>query len=110
MNQDEVKRRLKAGAFVENNGRVLRTINILRTGYNKLSLIKYALDDIPEGEYKDSVNYLHEEGYIHLRYTEGKRPAETGLADAQYQELEGKLTAKGIRLLAGSLGDDLVKI
>ena len=39
------KQRLKAGNFVRNNGRVLRTINILRHKYNKLSGIQNVLED-----------------------------------------------------------------
>ena len=31
------KRALRAGSFVHNNGKVLRTVNILRLKYNKLT-------------------------------------------------------------------------
>jgi|APHig6443717497_1056834.scaffolds.fasta_scaffold01846_17 hypothetical protein len=109
MNTDDLKARIRAGNFVDNNGRVLRTINILRTGYNKLKSIKYALEEISESEFLDSVNYLHEEGYIHLRNCVTKDPAVTGLADTDYKDLEGKLTGKGIKLLAGGIDDSLIK-
>ena len=54
------KQRLKAGNFVRNNGRVLRTINILRHKYNKLSGIQNVLEDdgISQDEFLDAVNFL----------------------------------------------------
>ena len=54
------KQRLKAGNFVRNNGRVLRTINILRHKYNKLSGIQNVLEDdgISQDEFLDAVNVL----------------------------------------------------
>lgn len=108
--RDDIAKKIRAGNFVVNTGRVLRTINILRTKYNKLSGIKYALTDIEEDEFLDAVNFLHEAGYIHLRDVETKVPAITGLADMDYSELEAKLTDKGIRLLAGGINDPAVRI
>lgn len=63
------KRALRAGSFVHNNGKVLRTVNILRLKYNKLMGVQSVLEDdgIAEDEFLDSVNFLTEEGYIHLR-------------------------------------------
>jgi len=107
MTEQEMKSKIRAGNFVENNGRVLRAINVLRTKYSKLSGIKYALN-IDENEVADSVNFLHEEGYIHLRIVETKAPS--SLADASFDILEAKLTSKGIRLLAGGLSDNCIKI
>lgn len=109
-NRDELKRRIRTGNFVENTGRVLRTINILRHEYNKLSSITYALPDVAEDQFLDAINYLHEEGYIHLRDIETKTVAVTGLADKDFRLLEGKLSGKGIRLLAGGINDSLVKV
>ncbi len=50
--------KMRAGRFIKNNGRVLRTINLLRYKYEKLEEVKYALEDMPENEYLDSLNYL----------------------------------------------------
>jgi hypothetical protein len=109
MDKETIKRKIRAGNFIENNGVVLRTVNILRHEYNKLSGICYALPDLEEDEFLDSINYLHEEGYIHLRDTETKAEAVTGLADIDYRQLEAKLTGKGIKLLAGGIADACVK-
>lgn len=99
---------IKAGNFKENNGSVMRTINILRHNYHKLKSVKYALPDISEGEVLDSVNYLHEAGYIHLRNVITKQPST--LADCDFDDLEAKLTAKGISLLAGGVTDPCIVI
>ena len=104
------KQRLKAGNFVRNNGRVLRTINILRIKFNKLTGAKNVLKDdgIAEDEFLDSVNFLAEEGYIHLRHMATKGPA--SLADNHFETLEARLTGKGIRLLAGGIDDKMIEV
>lgn len=100
--------KIKAGRFVKNNGRVLRTINILRYKYAKLSDTQYALDDMPENELLDSINYLSESGYIQMREI-SSHTAGT-LADYDAEQLEAKLTDKGIKLLSGKLRDELVDV
>lgn len=104
------KQRLKAGNFVRNNGRVLRTINILRHQFNKLSGIQSVLeeDGVCEDEFLDAVNFLSLEGYIQLRDIASKDNA--SLADTGYECLEAKLTGKGIRLLAGGMTDNMIEV
>ena len=100
--------KIKAGRFVRNNGRVLRTINIMRYKFERLSEVHYALDDIPDNEYFDSLNYLFEAGYIQIRHTKSRQTA--SLADIDIEQLEAKLTDKGIKLLAGRSFDELVEV
>lgn len=109
MNEIDVSK-LRAGNFVANNGLVLRTINILRTKYNKLAAIQRVLSEsgVSCSEFLDAINFLAEEGYIHLRHIVGH--SEAALADVDYKELEAKLTGKGIRLLAGDISDNLVEV
>lgn len=104
------KSALRAGNFIRNNGKVLRTVNILRFKYNKLSGVQNVLEDdgISEDEFLDSINFLAEEGYLHLRQISTKENA--GLADSEYTTLEAKLTGKGIRLLAGGVEDDMIEV
>lgn len=94
MNREQEKRRLRAGAFMVNNGRVLMTINLLREKYNALRSVEKGLkaEGIERQEFIDSVNFLHEEGYIYLRDMESREPA--NLADVEYQTLEAKVTGK----------------
>ncbi|WP_243113144.1 type VI secretion protein [Ruminococcus sp. Marseille-P6503] len=106
MDMDKQMQLIKAGNFRENNGSVMRTVNMLRHKYHKLKSVKYALPDVSEGEVLDSINYLYEAGYIHLRSILTKEPAT--LADCDFEELEAKLTAKGISLLAGGITDPCI--
>ena len=100
--------KIKARRFVENNGQILRTINILRVGYEKLTDVKYALSDISEHDFLDSINYLFLSEYIMLRKIKSKEPAD--IADVQYEELEAKLSQKGIKLLEGKINDNSVEV
>mgnify|MGYP000848858504 CR=1 FL=1 len=105
MDKAELERKLRAGNFIKNNGKVMRAVNILRYKFSKLSAISYALD-IPEAEVIDSVNFLAEAEYIELRQISTKSAAD--LSDVPFDDLEAKLTEKGIRLLAGGIKDDLI--
>ena len=69
MSRETEKRQLRAGNFMMNNGRVLSTINLLREKYNALRSVEKAVsyEGIEKQEFVDSVNFLAEEGYIHLR-------------------------------------------
>ena len=60
------------------------------------------------GEIVDSVNYLTECGYIKLRHVVSQQPA--SLSDTRWEEIEAKLTADGIRLLAGCRQDECVEV
>lgn len=100
-------RRISARNFAENNGSVLRTINLLKTKYNKLKILQYALN-IEKSEIEKSINYLFEAKYISLRDIDSKKS--TSLADSDFEDIEGKLTARGIQLLAGVIEDECVDI
>lgn len=106
--KDKLIQKIRQGRFVENNGRVLRTINILRTQYIKLSDCCYALDDVAETDFLDCINFLSRAGYIDLRTCDGHRSAQ--LADHDYEDLEAALSEKGIRLLGGDITDDMVDV
>ena len=104
------KRKLNAGNFVRNNGLVLRTINILRYEYNKLRGVQNVLENqgVSEDEFLDSINFLAEEEYIKLRTITSKENA--SLADYNFEMIEAKLAAKGIRLLAGGIDDNMIEV
>lgn len=107
MDKETLNRRISAGNFVENNGSVLRAVNILKTKFNRLKDIKYALN-IEKNDIENSINYLHEAGYLHLRNSENRQPS--SLSDDDFDVLEGKLTARGIQLLAGVIQDECVEV
>lgn len=107
MNPETMIKKARAANFIENNGKVLRGINMLRIDFNKLSSIRNALC-IDKDEYADSINYLIESGYIRIRECCTHKDVE--LADYPLDEIEGKLTAKGIQLLAGAVTDPCIAI
>lgn len=110
MDRELEKRRMRAGNFRSNNGRVLATINLLREKYNALRSVEKALsyEGIERQEFVDSVNFLVEEGYVHIRDIMTHEDAT--LADRRYSTLEAKVTGKGIRLLGGGIMDNMVDL
>ena len=107
MDKETLNKRISAGNFVENNGSVLRAVNILKTKSNRLKDIRYALN-IDKSDIENSINYLHEAGYLHLRTIDGH--IASSLADSNFEDMEAKLTARGIQLLAGVIEDECVEV
>lgn len=106
---DEMLKKLRAGNFIENNGKVLRDINLLRHQFIELkSVRRVRVDELSEQEFLDCINYLSQEGYISLRDMASK--TDTRLADADYTKLEALVTSKGIRLLGGIIHDEMVDV
>lgn len=95
--------------FRDNNARVLRAINILRTKYVRIRELEYGLEvEMTASEIADCVNYLNEGGYIKMRDVEFHREI-ADLADAELHTLEAKLTAKGIAFLNGRIDDPCIR-
>lgn len=107
-NEKEYLQAIKAKHFRENNGEVLRNINILRSKYIKLEDIKYVMAKVPEADFLDAVNYLYLSEYILLRKIKNKEYAD--IADVPYELLEAKLSQKGIKLLDGTIIDNSVEV
>ena len=110
MNKDELLKKAASATFKKANGAVLRTINILREKYNKLDVVQSILEEsgIGAAEFVDALNFLSLSGYIQMRCIATKQAAD--IADVPYKECEAKVTAKGIRLLAGGMNDDMVEV
>ena len=95
--------------FCDNNARVLRAINILRTKYVRIRELEYGLGvEMTDSEVADCVNYLNEGSYIKLRDIEFHNEV-ADLADAELHSLEAKLTAKGIAFLNGKMSDPCIR-
>lgn len=95
--------------FRDNNARVLRAINILRTKYVRIRELEYGLEvEMTASEVADCVNYLNEGGYVKLRDVEFHKEV-SDLADAELHALEAKLTAKGIAFLNGRIDDPCIR-
>lgn len=112
MDKEKIRQKLYAQNFKSNNGLVLRTINILRYQYHKLTDIEKVLEDegIEKWEFIDAVNYLSLSGYIKMKTIGEHNVIEEISQYHDYQSLEAKLSAKGIKLLSGSIIDKDVEV
>ncbi len=100
---------LRRSAFRRNNRIVLQTINVMREDYTPLESVADALENTIElADVTDCVNYLTESGYIKLRIR-GTQTNVTDLADAEFDRLGAKLTAKGIQFLNGKIDDPCIR-
>lgn len=109
MEAKEMTERIRQKKFFRNNGIVLKGINLLRTKYVQLSELRYALEPVlSESELRDSVNYLSESGYINLRSINSKHP--TTLADSEFEEIEAKVSADGIKIIACAKTDECIDV
>lgn len=109
MDNKEMLDRVKQKRFFRNNGIVLKEINLLRTKYTHLTELRYALEPtLTEAELRDSINNLSESGYINMREIGSKK--ETTLADSDFDSIEAKVSADGIRIIACVKTDDCIEV
>ncbi len=112
MDRNEMMKRIRADAFPKNNGSVLSCINLLnRIGFSPLEQVMVGAKNwgVEKAEFLDSVHFLQQAGYIETRTIEGKVMG-ADLADYMYHDLEVRVSAKGIRLMQGSIKDECVSI
>ncbi len=112
MNRDEMMKQIRADAFPRNNGSVLTCINLLnRHGFSPLEKVRLGVENwgIEKADFLDSIHFLKQSGYIETRTIDGKVPG-VDLADYDYQEIEVRASAQGIRLMQGSIADECVKV
>lgn len=109
MESKEMAERIRQKKFFRNNGIVLKGINLLRTQFVSLTELKYALEPaMTESELRDSVNYLSESGYINMRNIHDKQP--TTLADCDFNDIEAKVSADGIKIIACVRSDECIDV
>lgn len=109
METKEMTERIRQKKFFKNNGVVLKGINLLRTKFVQLTELRYALEPaMSEAELRDSVNYLTESGYINLRNIRTKQP--TTLADCDFEDIEAKVSADGIKVIACVKTDECIDV
>lgn len=105
---EQIRQKIENGNFIENNGRILKMLNVMSGGYKKLTELKYVLVDVEEYEIVKSVDYLYESGYIKLRNTETKQAAEP--SDTSFRLLAAKLTNTGVQVLVGKRDDACISL
>ena len=72
--EDKIKRDIQTAEFAENNGRIIRTVNVLRGKWIRLSSVRDVLDDINLADLEQSLIYLERSEYIAVRDIETKIP------------------------------------
>lgn len=103
-NRDELKRKMRAENFFENNGDVMRALNVGGIEYHPLKTVRKVLPELTEIEFLKSINYLQLKGYIMVRRVDTHQITE--IADAEYTLLESRLSAKGIDLTGAIIPED----
>ncbi|MGP1563240.1 hypothetical protein [Filifactor alocis] len=106
--EDKIKRDIQTAEFAENNGRIIRTVNVLRGKWIRLSSVRDVLDDINLADLEQSLIYLERSEYIAVRDIETKIPVEVEQAD--YSGCEVSLTKKGIDVALYFIKDAAVKV
>ncbi len=108
----KIKSYIEKDDFITNNGRVMRMTDLFGPDYTKLRSIEAVLADenVGQGEFLESVNFLVEEGYLKLRDITTKATIPELCQDVEYQNLETKQTGKGKRLMRGNIIDKLIEV
>lgn len=105
---EQIKQKIENGNFIENNGRIMRMLDIMSGEFKKLTDLKYVLPDLKEYEIAKSIDYLYESGYIKLRNIDTKQSA--ALADTSFKLLAAKLTNTGIQVLVDKKKDACISL
>lgn len=108
MEKRAIIQKVEAGNFAENNGRILRTLNILEGDFVDLDVLKNVLTAVKAVKFFKSVVYLDKAGYIEIRDKETK--AVITAEQAKIASAEASLTAAGIRVAMGYEVDPAVEI
>ena len=99
MDENELRRKMQAGELAANNGTVMRTLAIAGCDFKFLklkSLLLALAGGMDRMALCSSINYLADSGYLQVRCIEDKAPS--SVSDAELEDLEVKLTPRGIQL------------
>lgn len=109
-----LQHKLEAISFMDVNGRILRSLNVLKNNscmLKELENLFYDASKSPEikrHNFSCSVRYLSESGYITLKNTLSGESVE--LDEEVFNDIEIKLAPKGIQLLCGVIDDDCIYV
>ena len=109
MKEQDLVRKVQAGELASNNGTVIRTLAVVGSDYKYLklrSLLLALAGSMERGALCRSVNYLADSGYLAVRSIEDKAPA--SVSDTELEDLEVKLTPRGLQLQRCVIKDPLV--
>lgn len=108
--ENDIKKKLEQSDFAKNNGRIIRTINIMHGKFVNVDSVCSALEEYMNiGEFDECLIYLHKSCYVEIR----EKYVNTVIADYSkysYSEIEVALTQKGIKLARGFVADEAVEV
>ncbi|EJU21162.1 hypothetical protein HMPREF1143_1990 [Peptoanaerobacter stomatis] len=108
--ENEIRKKIEQSDFAKNNGRVIRTINVLSGKFINVDSVCDALNNVMSiGEFDECLIYLYKGVYIEVREAATQRIVDD-FAKYVYSELEVTLTQKGIKLARGFITDEAVEI
>lgn len=108
MNESKQKQLIEKGNFKDNNGAIMRLFNMAAYKFYKIKEIMYALPYISKEDVLKGMDYLSGEGYVIVRNILTREVAD--ISDNSYDELEAKLSTKGMKLLECAITDPLVDL
>lgn len=99
MDKDAILKHIQQYIFRENNGKIMRIVNILNPRESTVGNICELLHGEPQEDIQRSLNYLIEAGYIRIKGANGE--AFTGELEDSMKSHRISLTAAGMDILMG---------
>ncbi|MDL2217396.1 hypothetical protein LJC27_01910 [Christensenellaceae bacterium OttesenSCG-928-M15] len=108
LEKQRLKQQIEASRFAENNGAVVRVINILAGNWIRMASIQSALPEMDMGDFLESITYLQKAGYIEIMYNSAQQLIEADKADPK--KCDVAFTAKGMSLAKYAISDPAVLV
>lgn len=99
MDTNNLRKQLQQYTFRENNGKIMRTVNILKPQESTVGNIQLLMQGEPSEAVQNSLNYLTEAGYIRIAGPKGE--SFPGQIDETCKGYRITLTAAGLEVLMG---------
>lgn len=107
MDKEKIKRAIERANFIENNGKILRFLNMMAIKERTVSNLCIVMQDVSASDFKDSLLYLAEAGYIDIKHADGVACLESGPFDTPTPLT---LTSAAIELLMGIKENPAVEV
>lgn len=108
--EQEIKKEILKSDFAANNGRILRTINVMQGEFISLKSVEEVTREYMNGgEFKECLTYLYKSCFVEIRTKIGKKILKD-INEVFYPDMEIALTQKGIKLAKGFIEDEAVEI
>ena len=99
METDSLRKHLQQYTFRENNGKILRYVNMMKPKESTVGNIHFLMQGETQEDLVNSLNYLTEAGYIRMEGPKGE--PFPGQIDDTSRGYSISLTAAGMELLMG---------